>query len=112
MKKINLKDLKNIIYYYNDKKIKIYDQKYDQNWINKLIENDKDITNKYINYDHKNNVNYVLLMFGNYGILYQNKITKLNKCFGYQIDYKLTKNNDKYIYYVVLKNERSIMDHH
>ena len=115
MKKINLKELKNIINYYNDQKIKIYKQNFNEKWINKLIENDKNITNKFINYDHKNNVNYVLLMFGNYGILYQNKKTKLNKCFGYQIDYHLTKtiyNNEKYVYYVVLKNERSIMDHH
>lgn len=111
MKKINLKELKNIIFNCNDKNIKIYDQKYNQNWINKLIENDKSITNKFINYDYKNNLNYVLLMFGNYGILYQNKKTKLTKSFNYQIDYKVS-TNDKYIYYVVLKNERSIMDHH
>ena len=110
MKKINLKELKNIIHYYNDKKIKIYKQNFNKNWINKLIENDKTITNKFINYDHKNNVNYVLLMFGNFGILYQNKKTKLTKSFNYQIDYKVS--NNKYVYYVVLKNERSIMDHH
>lgn len=111
MKKINLKELKNIIGNCQNKKFKIYDQKFNKEWINKLIKNDKTIKQKFINYDHKNNVNYILLMFENFGILYQNKKTKLTKLFNYYVDHKLSTMN-QYVYFVVLKNERSIMDHH
>ena len=111
MKKINLKELKNIIGNCQNRSIKIYKQNFNKKWINKLIKNDKTIKQKFINYDYKNNINYILLMFDDFGILYQNKKTKLNKLFNYQIDYKVSTIN-KYVYYVVLKNERSIMDHH
>ena len=111
MKKINLKQLKNIIFNYQNRSFKIYKQNYNKEWINKLINNDKTIKQTYINCDYKNNINYILLIFENFGVLYQNKKTKLNKLFNYQIDYKVSTIN-KYVYYVVLKNERSIMDHH
>lgn len=111
MKKINLKQLKNIIGNYQNRSFKIYKQNYNKEWINKLIENDKTIKQTFVNYDYKNNINYILLIFENFGILYQNKKTKLTKSFNYQIDYKVSTIN-QYVYYVVLKNERSIMDHH
>lgn len=111
MKKINLKELKNIIFNCQNKLFKIYDQKYNKEWIDQLIKNDETIKQTFINYDYKNNINYILIMFENFGVLYQNKKTKLTKSFNYYVDYKVS-NNDQYVYFVVLKNERSIMDHH
>lgn len=111
MKKINLKELKQIIFNTQNRSFKIYNQNFNKQWIDKLIKNDKTIKHKFINYDYKNNINYILLMFENFGILYQNKKTKLTKLFNYYVDYKVS-TIDQYVYFVVLKNERSIMDHH
>ena len=111
MKKINLKELKQIIFNCQNRSFKIYKQNFNKEWIDKLIINDKTIKQTFINYDHKNNINYILLMFENFGIIYQNKKTKLSKLFNYYVDYKVS-TIDQYVYFVVLKNERSIMDHH
>ena len=107
MKKINLKELKIILNNLNDRSIKTYHFNYNEKLLND-IQNDKDIKiiDQFINYDTKNNVNYVLIIFKDSAILLQNNKTYLDK------SYVLLKDMIKNIYFVLMKNERSIMDHH
>ena len=107
MKKINLKELKIILNNLNNRSIKTYYFKYNEKLFND-IQNDKNIKiiYKFVNYNTKNNINYVLIVFENVAILLQNNKTYLDK------SYILLKDMIKNIDFVLMKNERSIMDHH
>ena len=107
MKKINLKQLKNVLNNLNDRSIKTYYFNFNEKLFNDIL-NDKDIKiiDTFINYNSKNNINYVLIVFKDSAILLQNNKTYLNKSF------VLIKDMIKNIYFVLMKNERSIMDHH
>lgn len=107
MKKISLKELKNILNNLNDRSIKTYHFNFNEKLFNNIL-NDKDIKiiDKFINYNSKNNVNYVLFIFKDSAILLQNNQTYLDKSFC------LIKDMIKNIDFVLMKNERSIMDHH
>ena len=107
MKKINLKQLKNILNNLNDRSIKTYYLNYNEKLFHD-IQNDKNIKiiDLFVNYDTKNNVNYVLIIFKDSALLLQNNKTYLDK------SYILLKDMIKNIDFVLMKNERSIMDHH
>ena len=107
MKKISLKQLKNVLNNLNDRSIKTYYFKYNEKLFNNIL-NDKDIKiiDQFVNYDTKKNLNYVLIIFKDCAMLLQNKKTYLDKSF------VLIKDMIKKIYFVLMKNERSIMDHH
>ena len=107
MKKINLKQLKNILNNLNDRSIKTYYLNYNEKLFHD-IQNDKNIKiiDLFVNYDTKNNVNYVLIIFKDSALLLQNNKTYLDK------SYILIKDMIKNIDFVLMKNERSIMDHH
>ena len=107
MKKINLKELKTILNHLNDRSIKTYYFNYNEKLFND-IQNDKDIKiiDQFINYNTKNNINYVLIVFKDVAMLLQNNKTYLDK------SYILIKDMIKNIDIVLMKNERSIMDHH
>ena len=107
MKKINLKQLKNVLNNLNDRSIKTYYFNFNEKLFNDIL-NDKDIKiiDTFINYNSKNNINYVLIVFKDSAILLQNNKTYLNKSF------VLIKDMIKNIDFVLMKNERSIMDHH
>ena len=107
MKKINLKQLKNILNNLNDRSIKTYYLNYNEKLFNS-IKNDKDIkiNDLFVNYDTKNNLNYVLIVFKDSAMLLQNQKTYLDR------SYILLKDMIKNIDFVLMKNERSIMDHH
>ena len=107
MKKINLKELKTILNHLNDRSIKTYYFNYNEKLFND-IQNDKDIKiiDQFINYNTKNNINYVLIVFKDVAMLLQNNKTYLDK------SYILIKDMIKNIDFVLMKNERSIMDHH
>lgn len=107
MKKINLKELKIILNNLNDRSIKTYHFNYNEKLFND-IQNDKDIKiiDQFINYDTKNNLNYVLIIFKDSAMLLQNKNTYLDK------SYVLFKDIKSNFDFVLMKNERSIMDHH
>ena len=107
MKKINLKELKIILNNLNDRSIKTYHFNYNEKLINDF-ENDKNIKiiDQFINYNYKNKINYILVIFKNCAMLLQNQKTKLNK------SYVLLKDIRSNFDIVLMKNERSIMDHH
>ena len=107
MKKINLKQLKQILNNLNDRSIKTYHFNFNGKLFNDIL-NDKDIKiiDKFINYNSKNNINYVLFIFKDSAIILQNNKTYLDKSF------VLLKDMIKNIDIVLMKNERSIMDHH
>ena len=107
MKKINLKELKIVLKNLNDRSIKTYHFNYNEKLLND-IKNDKNIKiiYQFINYDTKNNLNYVLIIFKDSAMLLQNNKTYLNKSFVLLKD--IRSNFD----IVLMKNERSIMDHH
>ena len=107
MKKINLKELKIVLKNLNDRSIKTYHFNYNEKLLND-IKNDKNIKiiDQFINYDTKNNLNYVLIIFKDSAMLLQNNKTYLNKSFVLLKD--IRSNFD----IVLMKNERSIMDHH
>ena len=107
MKKINVKQLKNVLKNLNDRSIKTYHFNYNEKIIN-YIKNDKNIKiiDQFINYDTKNNLNYVLIIFKDSAMLLQNKKSYLDK------SYVLLKDIRSNFDIVLMKNERSIMDHH
>ena len=107
MKKINLKELKTILNKLHDRSIKTYYFKYNEKLIND-IKNDKDIRiiDQFINYNSKKILNYVLIIFKDCAILLQNNKTCLDK------SYVLLKDIRSNFDFVLMKNERSIMDHH
>ena len=107
MKKINLKELKTILNYLNDRSIKTYYFNYNDKLIND-IKNDKNIKiiDQFINYNSKNILNYVLIVFKDSAILLQNNNTYLDK------SYVLLKDMRSTFDIILMKNERSIMDHH
>ena len=107
MKKINLKQLKNILNNLNDRSIKTYHFNYNEKLFND-IKNDKEIKiiDQFINYDYKNNLNYVLIIFKDCAMFLQNNKTKIDK------SYVLIKDMKSNFDIVLMKNERSIMDHH
>ena len=107
MKKINLKELKTILKNLNDRSIKTYHFNYNEKLLND-IKNDKNIKiiDQFINYDSKSNLNYVLIVFKDSAMLLQNNKTYLDK------SYILFKDIRSNFDIVLMKNERSIMDHH
>ena len=107
MKKINLKELKIILNNLNDRSIKTYYFNYNEKLLNN-IKNDKNIKiiDQFINYDTKSNLNYVLIIFKDSAMLLQNNKTYLDK------SYILFKDIRSKFDIVLMKNERSIMDHH
>ena len=107
MKKINLKELKTILNNLNNRSIKTYHFKYNEKLFND-IQNDKDIKimDQFINYNSKNILNYVLIVFKDSALLLQNNKTYIDK------SYVLLKDIRKTFDIVLMKNERSIMDHH
>ena len=107
MKKINLKELKNILKNLDDRSIKTYHFNYNEKLLND-IKNDKNIKiiDQFINYDSKSNLNYVLIIFKDCAMLLQNNKTYLDK------SYILFKDIRSKFDIVLMKNERSIMDHH
>ena len=107
MKKINLKELKTILNNLNDRSIKTYYFNYNKKLINDFL-NDKNIKiiDQFINYNSKNILNYVLIIFKDCAMLLQNNKTYLDK------SYVLLKDNRSTFDIVLMKNERSIMDHH
>ena len=107
MKKINLKELKTILKNLNDRTIKTYYFNYNKKLVNDFL-NDKNIKimDQFINYNSKNIINYVLIIFKDSAMLLQNKKTYLDK------SYVLLKDIRSNFYIVLMKNERSIMDHH
>ena len=107
MKKINLKELKTILTNLNDRSIKTYYFNYNKKLINDFL-NDKNIKiiDQFINYDTKSNLNYVLIIFKDSAMLLQNNKTYLDK------SYILFKDIRSKFDIVLMKNERSIMDHH
>ena len=107
MKKINLKELKIILKNLNDRSIKTYYFNYNKKLINDFL-NDKNIKtiDQFVNYDTKDNLNYVLIVFKDSAMLLQNNKTYLDK------SYILFKDMISNFDIVLMKNERSIMDHH
>ena len=107
MKRINLKELKTILKNLNDRSIKIYHFNYNEKFLNDF-QNDKNIkiVGEFINYDTKSNLNYVLIIFKDSAMLLQNNKTYLDK------SYVLLKDIRSNFDIVLMKNERSIMDHH
>ena len=107
MKKINLKELKTILNNLNDRSIKTYHFNYNEKLLND-IKNDKNIKiiDQFINYNSKNILNYVLIIFKDSAMLLQNNKTYLDK------SYILFKDIRSNFDIVLMKNERSIMDHH
>ena len=107
MKKINLKKLKLVLNNLNDRSIKTYHFNYNEKLYND-IQNDKNIKiiDQFISYDTKNKLNYVLIIFNNCAMLLQNNKTYLDK------SYVLLKDIRSNFSIVLMKNERSIMDHH
>ena len=107
MKKISLKKLKNILNNLNDRSIKTYHFNFNEKLFND-IKNDKNIKimDLFINYDTKNNLNYVLIIFKDCAMFLQNNKTFLDK------SYVLLKDIRSNFDIVLMKNERSIMDHH
>ena len=107
MKKINLKELKIVLKNLYYRSIKTYHFNYNEKLLND-IKYDKNIKiiDQFINYDTKNNLNYVLIIFKDSAMLLQNNKTYLNKSFVLLKD--IRSNFD----IVLMKNERSIMDHH
>ena len=107
MKKINLKELKTILKNLNDRSIKTYHFNYNEKILND-IKNDKNIKiiDQFINYNSKNILNYVLIVFKDSAILLQNNNTYLDK------SYVLLKDMRSTFDIILMKNERSIMDHH
>ena len=107
MKKINLKELKIILKNLNDRSIKTYYFNYNKELINDFL-NDKNIKiiDQFITYNSKNIINYVLIIFKDSAMLLQNKKTYLDK------SYVLLKDIRSTFDIVLMKNERSIMDHH
>ena len=107
MKRINLKELKTILKNLNYRSIKTYHFNYNETLLND-IKNDKNIKiiDQFINYDTKRNLNYVLIIFKDCAMLLQNNKTYLDK------SYILFKDIRSKFDIVLMKNERSIMDHH
>ena len=107
MKRINLKELKTILKNLNYRSIKTYHFNYNEKLLND-IKNDKNIKiiDQFINYDTKSNLNYVLIVFKDCAMLLQNNKTYLDK------SYILFKDIRSKFDIVLMKNERSIMDHH
>lgn len=107
MKKINLKELKTILKNLNDRSIKTYYFNYNKKLINDIL-NDKNIKiiDQFINYNSKNILNYVLIIFKDSAMFLQNNKTYLDK------SYVLLKDIRSTFDIVLMKNERSIMDHH
>ena len=107
MKKISLKKLKNILNNLNDRSIKTYHFNFNEKLFND-IKNDKNIKimDLFMNYDTKNNLNYVLIIFKDCAMFLQNNKTFLDK------SYHLLKDIRSNFDIVLMKNERSIMDHH
>ena len=107
MKKINLKKLKTILKNLNDRSIKTYHFNYNEKLLND-IKNDKNIKiiDQFVNYNSKNILNYVLIIFKDSAMLLQNNKTYLDK------SYILFKDIRSNFDIVLMKNERSIMDHH
>ena len=107
MKRINLKELKTILKNLNYRSIKTYHFNYNEKLLND-IKNDKNIKiiDQFINYDTKSNLNYVLIVFKDCAMLLQNNKTYLDK------SYILFKDIRSNFDIVLMKNERSIMDHH
>ena len=107
MKKINLKELKTLLNNLNDRSIKTYHFNYNEKLLND-IKNDKNIKiiDQFINYNSKNILNYVLIIFKDSSMLLQNNKTYLDK------SYILLKDIRSTFDIVLMKNERSIMDHH
>lgn len=107
MKKINLKELKTILNNLNDRSIKTYYFNYNEKLFND-IQNDKTIKiiDQFVNYNTKNNLNYVLIIFKNCAMFLQNNKSYLDK------SYVLLKDMKTNFDIVLMKNERSIMDHH
>ena len=107
MKKINLKELKIVLKNLYYRSIKTYHFNYNEKLLND-IKYDKNIKiiDQFINYDAKNSLNYVLIIFKDSAMLLQNNKTYLNKSFVLLKD--IRSNFD----IVLMKNERSIMDHH
>ena len=107
MKIINLKELKTILKNLNYRSIKTYHFNYNEKLLND-IKNDKNIKiiDQFINYDTKSNLNYVLIVFKDCAMLLQNNKTYLDK------SYILFKDIRSKFDIVLMKNERSIMDHH
>ena len=107
MKKINLKELKTILKNLNDGSMKTYYFNYNKKLINDFL-NDKNIKviDQFINYNSKNILNYVLIIFKDSAMLVQNNKTYLDK------SYVLLKDIRSTFDIVLMKNERSIMDHH
>ena len=107
MKRINLKELKTILKNLNYRSIKTYHFNYNEKLLND-IKNDKNIKiiDQFINYDSKSNLNYVLIVFKDCAMLLQNNKTYLDK------SYILFKDIRSNFDIVLMKNERSIMDHH
>ena len=107
MKRINLKELKSVLKNLNYRSIKTYHFNYNEKLINDVI-NDKNIKiiDQFINYDTKRNLNYVLIIFKDCAMLLQNNKTYLDK------SYILFKDIRSNFDIVLMKNERSIMDHH
>ena len=107
MERINLKELKTILKNLNYRSIKTYHFNYNEKLLND-IKNDKNIKiiDQFINYDTKSNLNYVLIVFKDCAMLLQNNKTYLDK------SYILFKDIRSKFDIVLMKNERSIMDHH
>ena len=107
MKKINLKELKTILKNLNDRSIKTYHFNYNEKLLND-IKNDKNIKiiDQFISYNSKNILNYVLIVFKDCAMLLQNNKTYLDKSFILFTDIR------SIFDIVIMKNERSIMDHH
>ena len=107
MKRINLKELKTVLKNLYYRSIKTYHFNYNEKMLND-IKNDKNIKiiDQFINYDTKRNLNYVLIIFKDCAMLLQNNKTYLDK------SYILFKDIRSNFDIVLMKNERSIMDHH
>ena len=107
MKRINLKELKSILKTLNYRSIKTYHFKYNETLLND-IKNDKNIKiiDQFINYNSKSILNYVLIIFKDSAMLLQNNKSYLDK------SYILFKDIRSNFDIVLMKNERSIMDHH
>ena len=107
MKKVNLKELKTILKNLNDRSIKTYHFNYNEKLLND-IKNDKNIKiiDQFISYNSKNILNYVLIVFKDCAMLLQNNKTYLDKSFILFTDIR------SIFDIVIMKNERSIMDHH
>ena len=107
MKKINLKQLKIVLKNLNYRSIKTYHFNYNKKLINDFL-NDKNvkIVDQFINYNSKKILNYVLIIFKDSAMLLQNNKTYLDN------SYVLLKDIRSNFDIVLMKNERSIMDHH